>query len=254
LEGAVKKSQQMYEEYKDSFDRDGYVFIPGFFSAERITAINQHLEQFIHDSVPAMPAAHVMYEQAGDPSTLKQMQDLEKHDGFFNELMINSELTQIAESLLGEPVIGKNVEYFNKPAKIGKATPPHQDAFYFNIAPPQALTMWLALEEADQQNGCVSYISGSHRRGMRPHGRTTTLGFSQSIIDYGTEEDFTNLHSFPAQAGDLLVHHSMTIHSAAPNITDSRSRKALGLIYFGESAKPDAEAKAAYQKALEQAI
>ena len=244
----------MYEEYKDSFERDGYVFIPRFFSAERIADINRKLEQFIRDTVPGMPAAHVMYEQSGDPSTLKQMQDLEKHDNFFNELMVNSELTQIATTLLGEAVIGKNVEYFNKPAKIGKATPPHQDAFYFNIAPPQALTMWLALEEADQQNGCVSYISGSHKRGIRPHGRTTTLGFSQSIIDYGTEDDLANLVAFPAQPGDLLIHHCMTIHSAAPNTTDSRSRKALGLIYFGESAKPDAEAKAAYQKALQQAF
>lgn len=244
----------MYEEYKDSFDRDGYVFIPGFFSPERIAEINSRLTQFIRDAVPGMPPAHVMYEDSGDPSTLKQMQDLEKHDRYFNELMINSELTEIAATLLGEAVIGKNVEYFNKPARIGKATPPHQDAFYFNIAPAQALTMWLALEEADQQNGCVSYVSGSHKRGMRPHGRTTTLGFSQSIIDYGTEEDQVNLNSFPAQPGDLLVHHSMTIHSAASNTTETRSRKALGLIYFGESAKPDAEAKAAYQKALQQSV
>lgn len=244
----------MYDQYREGFERDGYVFIPGFFSRERIDAINEQLETFIRDTVPSMPAKHVFYEKADDLSTLKQMQDLQVHAAFFNELMINSELTEIAKILLGEEVIGKNVEFFNKPAKIGKSTPPHQDAFYFNITPPQAVTMWLALEDADQQNGCVSYVSGSHKKGMRPHGRTTTLGFSQSIIDYGNQDDLKDLKVFPAKPGDLLVHHCMTIHTAGANQTESQSRKALGLIYFGESAKPDLEAKAAYQKALQQSL
>lgn len=238
------------KELKTAFERDGYVFIPGFFNTEQIVEINRQLEAFIRDVVPGMPVKHVVYEDKENPETLKQLQDLQVHSPFFNQLMIDSELEKIAEALLGERVIGKNVEYFNKPPRIGKATPPHQDAFYFNIQPPQAVTMWMALEDADPENGCVSYIAGSHTRGMRPHGRTQTLGFSQSITDYGTEEDMQALHSFPAKPGDLLIHHSMTIHTAPANTTASRTRKALGLIYFGESAQPDLVAKEAYTRAL----
>jgi phytanoyl-CoA hydroxylase len=87
---------------------------------------------------------------------------------------------------------------------------------------------------------------------MRLHGRTKILGFSQEITDFGTDDDMANEVSFPANPGDLLVHHSLTIHRADGNTSISRSRKALGLIYFGESAKEDVKAKVAYQKKLQE--
>jgi phytanoyl-CoA hydroxylase len=244
-------NSEKLKELKSDFARDGYVFLPGFFNAEQIAEVNSKLQEFIKDVVPTMPANHVVYEDKENRETLKQLQDLQVHSKFFNTIMTDSELEKLAEAVLGEKVIGKNVEYFNKPPKIGKSTPPHQDAYYFNIKPRQALTMWMALEDADEENGCVSYIAGSHLKEMRPHDRTQTLGFSQSITNYGTAEDMAALRSFPAKPGDLLIHHSMTVHSAGPNTTASRSRKALGLIYFGESAQPDLEAKEAYMKALQ---
>jgi phytanoyl-CoA hydroxylase len=85
---------------------------------------------------------------------------------------------------------------------------------------------------------------------MRTHGRTTTLGFSQQIIDFGTEDDMKNEIAFPARPGDLLVHHSLTIHRAGANTTADRTRKAIGLIYWGESAKEDKVAKERYMEQL----
>jgi len=163
----------------------------------------------------------------------------------------NSKFKDLAEMLLEDKVIGRNLEYFNKPPMIGKPTPPHQDGYYFMLNPSVAVTMWMALEPADDDNGCVKYVKGSHKKGLREHGRTKTLGFSQGIVDFGTEEDMKDEVSFPARPGDLLVHHSLTIHRANGNTTSNRTRKALGLIYFGESAREDVEAKKAYQKKLE---
>ncbi len=233
-----------------AFDRDGYVFIPGFFSAEQVAEVNRQLTTIIHEVLPVTPEMRLAYEFKDQPETLKQILDLQQHSSFFNELMVNSEFEKLAESLLKEKVIGKTVEFFDKPAKVGKATPPHQDAYYFSIKPQQAVTMWLALEDVDMENGCVSYITGSHTKGMRTHGRTQTAGFSQSIIDYGTAEDVSALRSFPAKPGDLLIHHCMAIHTAGANSTESRSRKALGLVYWGASAAIDPVAKEAYIKSL----
>jgi phytanoyl-CoA hydroxylase len=213
-----------------------------------VKSINMQFENFIREKVPAMPSNFVFYEDENDSSTLKQLQDIQHYDPFFAGILTGSPFEEIAEVLLQEKVIGKNIEYFNKPPKIGKPTPPHQDGYYFMLKPPQAITMWMALEEADEENGCVRYIPGSHRTGMRPHGRTKTLGFSQGITDYG-DDDYAKEISFPARAGDLLIHHAMTIHRADGN-PSLRSRKALGLIYFGESAKEDTEAKKAYQQKL----
>lgn len=235
---------------KSSFDKEGYVYIPGFLSPEEVKVLNENVRRFITEKIPVMSTGHYFYEDKNDKTTLKQMQDLEKYDPYFKSLAINSRFESIARALLDEDVVCKTVEYFNKPPKIGKPTPPHQDGYYFMLEPQQALTMWLALETVTEETGCVKYIRGSHLKGMRPHGRTSTLGFSQGIVDFGTEDDIKNEIAFPASAGDLLVHHSLTVHRAGANTTADRSRKAIGLIYWGESAKEDKEAKEKYMQRL----
>ena len=244
----------MNEQYlislKSSFDKDGYVYIPGFLSPEEVQDLNENVQRFITERMPAMSAGHYFYEDKNDATTLKQMQDLEKYDPYFKTLAVNSKFEAIAKDLLDEDVVCKTVEYFNKPPKIGKPTPPHQDGYYFMLDPQQAVTMWLALEKADEENGCVKYVKGSHLKGMRTHGRTTTLGFSQQIVDFGTEDDMKNEIAFPANPGDLLVHNSLTIHRAGANTTAKRKRKAMGLIYWGRSAKEDKVAKERYMEQL----
>ncbi|MFO7823925.1 MAG: phytanoyl-CoA dioxygenase family protein [Cyclobacterium sp.] len=237
---------------KKSFIENGYVHLPGFLKQDQVAEIDARLKDLVNTKVADMPSEHVKYEVKGDANTLKMLQDLQLYDPFFAEVLFDSTFTKLAEHLLEEKVIGKTLEYFNKPPKIGKATPPHQDGFYFMLDPMSAVTMWLALEEVDQENGWVSYVRGSHKKGMRDHSPTQTLGFSQGIADFGTPEDLENEVFFPARPGDLLVHHALTIHRASPNTSSQRSRKAMGLIYFGTSAKEDVAAKAAYVKALNQ--
>ncbi len=233
---------------KPDYDRDGYAYLPGFLDMDAIKEIRAELQRFIEQKVPEMPAGYVFYEDKNDPATLKQLQDIHQYSSFFNDILKGSRFEELAGVLLEDTTVPRNLEYFNKPAHIGKATPPHQDGYYFMLKPCKAITMWLALEEADETNGCVRYIKGSHLKGMRPHGRTQTLGFSQGITDY-SDADFSSEIFFRAKPGDLLVHDAMTIHRTDPNESD-RSRKALGFIYFGGSAKEDLDAKAAYQQKL----
>ncbi|MDH3651899.1 MAG: phytanoyl-CoA dioxygenase family protein, partial [Saprospiraceae bacterium] len=178
-----------------------------------------------------------------------QLQDLHIYVPFFHQLFEGNLFDQFASELLGEPVKGKNLQYFNKPPRIGKPTPPHQDNYYFKLDPPSAVTMWLALEDIGEENGCVRYQRGSHLKGMRPHHRTNILGFSQGISDYQTIEYGQEVIA-PLKAGDLLVHHSMTIHRADPNRSRHRSRRALGFVYYGVSAVEDPVARQAYRESL----
>jgi phytanoyl-CoA hydroxylase len=100
----------------------------------------------------------------------------------------------------------------------------------------------------DEENGCVRYLPGSHREGMRPHRRTTVLGFSQGMSNYGTE-DCAREVPVCAEPGDLLLHHSMTVHRANAN-PSSRPRRALGFVYFAERAKEDAKKAKSYRQQL----
>jgi len=233
-----------------NFEQDGYVALRGFLSADEVALAQRTIAGFIQDDVPTLPREQVFYEIKNRPDTLKQVQQLFSHHSYFQGLMFGSKFEALAELLLSGPVVGKNMQYFNKPPQIGKATPPHQDGYYFMLKPCEAVTMWLALEDVDEENGCVRYVRGSHLRGMRPHGRTQTLGFSQGVVDYGTAEDLVDEVAFPAQAGDLLVHNAMTIHRADGNRSQDRTRQALGFIYYSQRAQVDEEAHAAYQRRL----
>ncbi len=238
--------------YREAFDRDGYVAIRPFFGAARMAEINRELDRYLAACVPLMKETEVYYEDKSNRATVKQMMFLERYDGYFADLLRSSEVHALAEDVLGEPAVAQNMEYFNKPPGIGKQTPPHQDGYYFKIAPPQAVTGWLALEPVDEENGCLQYVRGSHRgAGWRPHGRSEILGFSQGITDFGTADDVANTVSMPGDAGMLLMHHCKTVHWASPNRSPTRSRRALGFVFFGQSAKPDEEAKRAYQAKLD---
>jgi len=233
---------------RTTFERGGFVALSSFYSEDELLNIEDELESFITERIPVLPPEHFFFEDKSNPSSLKQIQRLNEYESFF-ERMMNDKPKKLAQELLGEPVIGKNLQYFNKPPSLGNATPPHQDAYYFMIEPCHAVTMWLALDEADEGNGCIRYVSGSHMQGLRPHARTETLGFSQGISDYG-DGDLDNEKVVIAAPGDLLAHHALTIHRAGSNQSATRSRRALGFIFYGESAKENAVAHASYQQKL----
>ncbi len=233
-----------------AFYDDGFVKIPSFFNAEELTEIEINLGRFVRDVIPTLAPTEVFYEDKDLSGSLKQIQRMHEHDSFFFNLF-HEKPKRLAEKLLGEAVVAKNLQFFNKPPALSQATPSHQDGFYFKLEPCSALTMWVAIDVVDEKNGCVRYVKGSHKNGLRPHRKTQTLGFSQGISDFGTVADRSHEVICSAQPGDLLAHHAMTIHRAEANRSERRSRRALGFIFYGESALEDEKANRAYKQKLE---
>lgn len=238
---------------RENFQRDGFIFFPEFLNESEIIDVKNKITEFIEVKVRNMPKEEVYYEDVNDSGTLKQLQKLFEYDPFFFDMMFGSRFEKLASILLDDDVKGKNMQYFNKPPKIGKPTPPHQDGYYFMLEPNEAVTMWMALEPVNEENGCVRYIKGSHLKRMRPHNKTNTLGFSQGISNYGQLETKEEEVFFPTVAGDLLVHHALTIHRADNNKSD-HTRKAMGFIYYANKAKEDLVAHKAYAMQLAEVL
>ena len=110
----------------------------------------------------------------------------------------------------------------------------------------ERLTIWLALDEVDAENGCLRYVAGSHQRGFRTHARSKILGFSQGIADY-TADDFTREVAITLQPGDAVAHHGMTIHRADANLSATRHRRSFAMVFKGVSCQRD---EAAYERYL----
>lgn len=235
-------------ELKQNFDRDGYVAIKGFLDKQQSLELISQTQRFINDVVPTIPTEEVYYEDKADKSTLKQVQKVYDFDDYYLKLATSTAVVSLAEELLGGPVELKNMQYFNKVPRIGQATPAHQDGYYFKIKPQQAVTMWLSLGDADEKNGAVCYIPGSHKAGMRKHNTTGTLGFSQGISDWSSIDDENEIQ-MKAQAGDILVHHSLTIHRANAN-QSGNSRQSVGFIFYRQDVVEDKAAHDSYKTKL----
>jgi phytanoyl-CoA hydroxylase len=231
------------------YESSGFVVLKSLFSPDQLDEIVARLQRYILNIVPHLPAMDVFYQDKQTNREIRMLSRMESHDEFFRQLLGTGPLLEMAEYIWRCPAMPHDVAYFNKPVIVGEGTPPHQDGYYFHLEPCEALTMWMALDHVDQHNGCVRYVSQSHRRGMRPHGRTNVLGFSQGILDYGTEADLRNEVPVCVAPGDVIVHDAMTIHRADPN-RSTRPRRAVGFVYFSSRASVDKAARDRYQQQL----
>jgi phytanoyl-CoA hydroxylase len=235
-------------ELQRRYDEQGFAIAEQFLTAEYVTEVSNNLDRYITEIVPTLSPMDVFFEDKSARNQIRMLPRMCENDEYFHSLLHEGPMREIASLLCDGDPVPKDAAYFNKLAEIGEATPPHQDGYYFHLNPCKALTLWLALDVVDQENACVRYIPGSHRRGMRPHGRTRVLGFSQGITDYGKEDEEIE---FPAcvKPGDLIVHDALTIHRTDANLS-SRSRRAIGFVYHSSEARVDEAARDAYQATL----
>jgi ectoine hydroxylase-related dioxygenase (phytanoyl-CoA dioxygenase family) len=238
------------DEIKSRFDRDGFVIVRQLLERDEFNELCANLDRYIREVVPTLPDSHAFYDAKGRPKTLKQMQHM-GHDAFFSAYRRQPKWLALAQALLGEDVEIQEPEWFNKPPGTNHVTPPHQDNYYFNLKPPNVLTIWMALDPVDDANGCLRYVVGSHRHGIRPHGRSNILGFSQGISDYGPGDRSREV-AIHLQPGDVVVHHGNTIHRADANRSEIRNRRAFAMVCKGLSCGRDEKAYERYLDALKQ--
>jgi phytanoyl-CoA hydroxylase len=238
-----------WEHCKSQYDEQGFVVIRQFLPTDEFELLERELARYVREVVPTLPDAQAFYEDKSRPETLKQMQHMSL-DPFFEVYRRHPRWVALARALVGEDVEAMGPEWFNKPPGLSSPTPAHQDNYYFCLSPPNVITIWLALDSVDDGNGCLRYVRGSHRRGIRPHNRSNVLGFSQGIMDYGSSDtaDEVPVHLEP---GDAVAHHGNTIHRADANTSADRNRRAFAMVFKGHSCRRDELAFQRYREALQ---
>ncbi len=231
---------------RDQFQRDGFIVLREFMTPAEIASLEAGWLRFVRDIAPRIDRAHVMYEDYDDPDTLKQTDCLHL-EPTLDAWRHHGKVRELAELLIG-PVVPQHGEFFDKPPRKSKETPAHQDGYYFSLKPNLACTVWIPLDSVDEENGALTYVRGSHRKGVLDHGASSILGFSQGLTgELPKAEDHVIC---TAQPGDVLVHHSLTIHYAGANRSESRRRRSIAYVYFSASAQRDEEAWERYQSSL----
>lgn len=238
------------ERLKADFSQNGFLYIPGFLSPDEVDDLESNVNRYIKDVAPRLPKTVAMYVDPANPASLKQIESLEEYDQYFEDLTQRPKLTILAKALMEDDVVSKGLHYFNKPPGLSQATPPHQDGFYFCITPNEAVTIWMALDDMDAENGAVIYVAGSHKKGVLAHNASYVLGFSQGVSSPDAP-DLGRPVVCNVKRGDCLVHHSLMIHSAGANESRDRQRRAVSSVYYAKRAQIDPEQQRRYKESVE---
>ena len=137
----------------------------------------------------------------------------------------SARLVDTAETLIGEAVYHFQSKLTAKDPFGGGAWEWHQDYgywYYNGCLRPDMLSMMIALDRSDQNNGCLQVVKGSHKMGRIDHLQVTE---KQNSADPARMEHITAQHEVvlcELDPGDVLIFHSNTLHRSAQNRSPKR--------------------------------
>ena len=150
---------------------------------------------------------------------------LHELDPDFKEVTFSPAIKDVAKSLnIKKPCVVQSMVIF-KPPKIGGVVKPHQDSTFLYTTPMNLVGFWIALEDADLDNGCMWFAPGSHKSGVA--GRMKRRN-RDGVIDtiYEGEAPSTDPAEYvpvPVTKGSLILIHGEVVHKSGAN-TSERSR------------------------------
>jgi hypothetical protein len=153
------------------------------------------------------------------------------------EFLLSDEAIDLVEPILG-PNIGLFASHFIcKDPFTGRGTPWHEDSAYWKglfDKYDRIVTIWLALDSASKENGCMRVIPGTHLNGFSDYvpvdGSVNT--FNTAIADV----DESKAVYFELKRGECSLHDSRIIHGAMPNTSPTR-RCGYTMRYFSTDAR-----------------
>lgn len=123
----------------------------------------------------------------------------------------------------GCPTVVQSMVIFKNP-KVGGEYTPHQDASFLYAEPTHLAGIWLALDDATIENGCLQFIPGSHKWPLaRRFVRTQKKGDDDDLLEWTApvvEYDESKFVHTPVKRGALVLIDGLVVHRSAPNVSD----------------------------------
>jgi non-heme Fe2+,alpha-ketoglutarate-dependent halogenase len=143
---------------------------------------------------------------------------------FIRQLATHPRILDCAESLLGPDIVLIATHFFCKYGGGERFVAWHQDATYWGLEPPVTLTAWYAVDDSDRANGCMQALPGTHRNGLREHGKASVAGNLLSINQEVpvTQEELNSVVNLELRAGEISLHDGWLIHGSLPNLSQRR--------------------------------
>jgi ectoine hydroxylase-related dioxygenase (phytanoyl-CoA dioxygenase family) len=193
----------------DRFNRDGYLKPLCIFEPDEIADIRSYFDR-------------LLARYAADGKDSYSISSAHLRHGRVWDLLAHPRIVALVSDLLGPSVIGWGSHFFCKMPGDGKRVAWHQDASYWPLTPSKAVTVWLAIDDADPANANMRFIVGTHLLGhltyqLSEHDESNVLNQTIPEIEkYGAPIDVE------LKAGEASIHSDLLLHGSEPNTSDRR--------------------------------
>ncbi|MFO1006869.1 MAG: phytanoyl-CoA dioxygenase family protein [Planctomycetaceae bacterium] len=210
-------------EQVEGFNVDGYVRPLSIYTPEEITEIRNYFDDLLAKVVAAggdsysISSAHLRYGKVWD-------------------ILTNPKIVACVKDILGENVIGWGSHFFCKMPGDGKAVAWHQDSSYWPLTPTKAITVWLAIDDADPENANMRFVKGSHHFGHLTYRESSVEEHNVLNQSVDNAEQYGDVVDNPLKAGQASIHSDLLLHGSEAN-NSNRRRCALTLRYAAADVK-----------------
>ena len=138
------------------------------------------------------------------------------------DVLTHPRIIAIVSDLLGESVVAWGSHFFCKMPRDGKTVSWHQDASYWPLTPSKAVTVWLAIDDADRGNACMKYIPGTQGLGHLTYQLSETDESNVLNQTVPEVEKFGEPVYVELKAGEASLHSDLLLHGSEANASDRR--------------------------------
>ncbi len=225
-----------YEDLRQAFQNDGFVLGPQVLSASEIDELRDELARVIEDDGKAgVPQPTQLANLGGDlENPVWQIVNIWQASPAFERLVKNPKIAEIAAAITQAKELRlwhDQIQY--KPAEKGGVNMWHQDnPLWPPLSAAHQITAWVALDDVDQENGCMGMVPGSHLwDDCQPY-----LATLDTYDDLPEEWEGHKIEQrlCPVKKGHVHFHHGLTWHASNFNHS-GRPRRAIALHFMTET-------------------
>jgi ectoine hydroxylase-related dioxygenase (phytanoyl-CoA dioxygenase family) len=207
----------------DEYRRDGVLVVENFLDDDELAVWRKNVDEAVEQREDRKLADGSM--RSGDSfydRVFTQRLNLWMDHAGMRELILDKRIGKIAAELAG--VDGIRVWHDQALIKEPWANPTawHLDNPYWSFSTSNAISIWVALDDATLSNGCLYFLPGTHKEATYENS-----GITQEMADlFGVYPDWIRRDPLPApmRAGDCSFHNGLTAHGAGANMTPYRRR------------------------------
>ena len=140
----------------------------------------------------------------------------------FNKVCLNKNILDAVESIIGKNILICGTTLFIKNPNEKEFVSFHQDARYIGLEPHNWVTVWLAVTDSSENNGCMRMLPGSHKENLKNHEQkfdeNNLLTRGQTI----TGVPLNKTEPVILKAGQISLHHPLVVHGSGINKSNDR--------------------------------